>query len=99
MQTHLSDHLPSIVMPKLTVNNAVHHLAGLTKLLQQPLDGLLDKSQRWAESHLSTVAILAPFGTPPWPAGRLRWLCLSRCLTGLLHWFGHHRVRRTALDT
>jgi hypothetical protein len=31
-------------MPQLTVKNEVHHLAGLTNLLQQPLDVLLDKT-------------------------------------------------------
>jgi hypothetical protein len=45
MQTYLSDHLQGIVMPQLAVKNKVHHLEGLTNLLQQPLDVLLDKTQ------------------------------------------------------
>ena len=56
-----------IVMTQLTVKNKVHDLEGIANLLQQPLDVLLDKTQRWTERHLATVAILAPFGTPPGP--------------------------------
>src|SRR5215831_7048448 len=99
MQTHLSDHLQSIVRTQLTIKNKVHDLASVTNLLQQALDVLLDKTERWAELHLPTVAILAPWGTSPLPPGLLRWLYLRCCLTGLLHLFGHDRVRRAALDT
>src|SRR4029450_2779623 len=99
MQPHLSDHLHGIVMPQLTVKNKVHHLEGVSNLLQQALDVLLDKTERWAELHLPTVAILTPFGTPPLSTGLLLWLCLMHCLAGLLHLFGHDRVRRAAFDT
>src|SRR5262245_50034691 len=63
MPPHLSDHLPGIMMTQLTVKNTVHHLASVTNLLQQALDVRLDKTERWAELHLPTVAILAPCGT------------------------------------
>ena len=45
MQAHLSYHLHRIVMTEFTIENKVHHLEGLTNLLQQPLDVLLDKTQ------------------------------------------------------
>src|SRR3954447_10097119 len=67
MQTHLSDHLHGIVMAQLTIKKKVYDLESITNLLQQALNVLLDKTQRWAESHLPTVAILAPLGTPPLP--------------------------------
>src|SRR5215472_19033983 len=93
MQTHLSDPLHGIMMTQLTIKNKVHHLASVTYLLQQALDVLLAKTERWAELHVPTVAILAPWGTSPLPLGLLRWLYLRCSLTGLLHLFGHDRVR------
>src|SRR4029434_10431568 len=45
MQPYLSDHLQGIVMPQLPVKKKVHDLEGLTNLLQQPLDVLMDKTQ------------------------------------------------------
>src|SRR5215510_9511227 len=71
MQTHLSDHLHGIIMTQLTVKNKVHYLASVTNLLQQALDVLLEKTERWAELHVPTVAILAPWGTSPLPLGLL----------------------------
>ena len=67
MQTHLSDHLHGIVMAQFTIKNKVHDLESITNLLQQALHVLLDKTQRWVERHLPTVAILAPFGRPRGP--------------------------------
>ena len=51
MQTHLSDHLHGIVMAQLTIKKKVHDLESITNLLQQALNVLLDKTQRWAESQ------------------------------------------------
>src|SRR5215475_3107530 len=65
MQTYLSDHLQGIIMAQLTVKNKVHYLAGITNLLQQALDVLLEKTERRTERHVPTIAILAPWGTPP----------------------------------
>jgi len=45
MQTHVSDHVHGIVRTQLTVKNKVHHLKGITNLLQQPLNVLLEKTQ------------------------------------------------------
>src|SRR5205823_395562 len=67
MQTHVSDHVHGIIMAQLTIKKKVHDLASITNLLQQALNVLLEKTQRWAESHLPTVAMLAPLGTPPLP--------------------------------
>jgi len=85
-------------MPQLTVKDKIHHLAGIANVLQQPLDVVLNKTQRRAESHLATIAILAPFGTPSRATGLLLGALLNRRLTGLAHLFGHHRVRRATLD-
>ena len=46
MQPHLSDHWHGIVMTQLTVKNTIHHLEGLTNLLQPSLDVFLDGCDR-----------------------------------------------------
>ena len=55
MQPHLSDHLQSIVMTWLTIKNKVHDLESVTNLLQQALDVLLDKTERWADLSLRNI--------------------------------------------
>src|SRR5688572_6329557 len=99
MQSDLSDHLHGIVIAQFTIKKKVHYLQGITNLCEHPLDMLLDETQRRTESHLPTVAILAPFGPSPLPTALLLWGLLHRSCSGLGHLFDQHRVRRAAFDT
>src|ERR671915_1446034 len=99
MQAYLLHHLQGIIVTQLTVKDKIDHVEGIANLLQQPLDVQLNKPQRWAEVHLATIAILAPFGTP---AGATRLLlslrrCLNRYFPRLVHLFGHYWVRGAVL--
>jgi hypothetical protein len=71
METHLSHHLPGIVMTQLTVKENIPHLAGLSNVLQHPPDVGLHQTKRRAAFHLATMTILAPFGTPSRATGLL----------------------------
>src|SRR5215510_7118911 len=97
METYLSDHLHGIVMTEFPIEQKVHDLDGIADLLEQPLNMLLDETQRRAQFYLATVAILAPWR----PSSSATGLCLGRLLHhrigGLVHLLGHDRVRRAAL--
>ena len=92
METYLAHHLHRIMMAQFTIKNKVCHLERIANLLQQPLDVLLDETQRRAQLHLSTVAILAPFGPSSLASRLLLGLVLPRRSAGLLNLFDQDRV-------
>jgi hypothetical protein len=98
MPTHLSDHVQRIVRPQRTSKDKIADLESRANLLQQPLDGGWEKTQRRTEGHLATMTILAACGAPARATGLLLRRRLTRGLAGLLNLFGHSGVRGAALD-
>ena len=92
MEARLAHHVHRIMMAQLTIKKKVYYLERIANLLQQPLNVLLDETQRRAELHLSTVAILAPFGPSSLASSLLPGLRLPRRSVGLLHLFDQDRV-------
>jgi len=92
LETSLAHHVHRIMMAQLTIKNTVHSLERIAHLLQQPLDVLLDATPRRAQLHLSTVAILAPFGPSSLASRLVLGLVLPRRSAGLLPLVDQDRV-------